>query len=68
MREDEKRIAQLVRLFEQEHETGDASAGDPAHDQRKNRQEREAPALPFAFVGASQFRNHSRTPVSTARW
>ena len=59
MREDEKRIAQLVRLFEQEHETGDASAGDRAHDQRKNRQEREAPALPFAFAPSFQFRNHS---------
>ena len=59
MREDEKRIARLVRLFEQEHETGDPAPGDGADDQRENRQEREAPALPFAFAAASQFRNHS---------
>ena len=48
MGEDEKRIAQSIRLFEQEHETGDASAGDRAHDERQSGQEREAPA-PFAF-------------------
>ena len=53
MGKSEKRIAQLIRLFEQEHEAGDASAGDRAHDERQNGQEREAPAL------ASQFGNHS---------
>ena len=53
MGEGDKRIAQLIRLFEQEHEAGDASAGDRAHDQRQNSQQRKAPAL------ASQFGNHS---------
>ena len=28
---------------------GDPAPGDGADDQRENRQEREAPALPFAF-------------------
>jgi hypothetical protein len=59
MREGDKRIAQLIRLFEQKHETGDPSAGDRAHDQRENRQEREAPALPFAIAPSLQFRNHA---------
>ena len=60
MSEDEKRIAQSIRLIEQEHEAGDASAGDRAHDQRQNDQEREAPALAFSFALSLQFRNHSR--------
>ena len=61
-----KRIAQLIRLFEQEHEAGHAGAGDRAHDQRQNGQEREAPALPFSLALASQFGNHSLGQVSTA--
>ncbi len=68
MREDEKRVAQLIRLFEQQHEAGDPSARDRAHDQRQNGQEREASALAFQFVSASQFGNHSRSRSSTARW
>ena len=58
-----KRVAQSIRLFEQEHEEGDASAGNRAHDERENGQEREAPALAFRFVPVSQFRNHSQAPV-----
>jgi len=59
MREDEKRVAPLIRLVEQEHEAGDASAGDRTHDQGQSGQEREAPALPFAFAPSLQFRNHA---------
>jgi hypothetical protein len=66
MGEGDERVAQSVRLFEQEHEAGDASAGDRAHDQRESRQEREAPALAFSVARASQFGNHSRGQVSTA--
>ena len=43
----------MIRLFKQEHETRNPDAGDRAHDERQNGQDRKAPAL------ASQFGNHS---------
>ena len=65
MRTDDERIAQSIRRIEQEDEEGDAGAGNRAHDERENGQERAAPALAFRFVRAAQFRNHSRSRIPT---
>ena len=46
--------------------TATTSAGDRADDERQDSQEREAPALPFAFARSLSVPKSFAAPVSTA--